>query len=197
MRGLPRIVPFVLLLAACSTYDRRFHFEPAPHGTTIARKADDTTEARVLASVVGVRNSDSDEGRPREIEARIRVENVGKEPVEFHTDELRLLTADLIEVPASFVDPPVVDTIEPGGDATVVAYFPVPGAGGGYDVRTLSGIRIRWRLRIGERPVAGDSQFRMRSDAYYWYGHPHAYGPYWGPWAWHHPYWRRRGVWYW
>jgi hypothetical protein len=197
---LLRLLAPALLLCACQTYDSRFAFEPAPHGTTVTRKDNDEAAARVLASVVGVRRADSDTQRPREIETRVRVENVGQEPITFDPQSLVLVTADLVELQPTLVEPPSIPEIPPGGDATVTAYFPVPGGGGSYDARTLAGLDMRWHLRIGARPVSGNSQFRMRADAYYasyyYYPYPSYYGyPYHHPW--HYPYYRRRGRWYW
>jgi len=155
-----RIVALVLLgLAACTTSPwYPVQFAPAPVEVAVTANTMPGSQARLLASVLGVERAH--EAAPDRVQVRVRLENMGTVAVDVPHDALALLSADLV----SFGKPQVVPAtlhVEPGKDGTVDASFPLP-AGRTVDTIDWSGLNLRITVDFaGARVTTGTSFSRI------------------------------------
>lgn len=160
--GFIALLP-LLLLVGCETESDIFYL---PHPALVNVPATQPAQqppAQVLATVLGVRNADPAHHIPLSIETRLRIENVGSQPITFDPAQMQLTTADLVQFPPPLVYPDSSFTIPPGLSTVVTANFPFP-AGTTYESYDLSTIHLRWNIRIGERdiPLSRDFQSAVR-----------------------------------
>ena len=171
-------------LAACSTYYDEYRFGPSPSAATVLAPRTDEPAARVLATVAGIRRPA--EGRPAEVEVRLRVENLGAHDVRLVGDDLVLVTGALTELPVERIEEGPDAFVAPHSAATIAAYFPLP-PDADPDDYDLRGIDVRWTLELDGRRVTGSAGFERRVVVWYhdpWYPWGR-WGP-WGPWdRWH------------
>lgn len=157
-------------LASCATYYEA-RFEPAPAEARIEAEEAPGVLGRALATVRGIRRPDSEHATAR-AEVALRVENVGREPLQVAPESFELVTADLQVFGAGIVRPSPVDALAPGDVRSLEVEFPFP-AGVGYHDVDLSGLVLRWALNSGERRLVVSTRFeRRRYDA-----SPYFYGP--------------------
>ncbi len=185
---LPLVLPVLLLLCGCSTYDSLYQFRPRPVVATVRVTQTEQVAARVLVSVVGVRNAK--DGRPEEIEARLRVENLAAEEVALAPDHLRLVTAGLDEMRVRTATPVGGVRTQTGAASELTAYFPFPGDGSADDF-DLDGLDLRWTLVVDGKDVVGSASFSRAYEVLYayppypWYGGWYGWGGYgWGGCRW-------------
>ena len=144
------LIALALLLApACSTYyDHRF--TPAPVDVDLSRdQADVDARARGLVTVVGIRKPD--DGRGAVVEVRLRVENLGAQPVELVPDSLVLVSADLREMGQATVVPDPAP-IAQGEQGTYQVEFELPS---GKTLRDydLQGLNLKFEVDYGDQRV--------------------------------------------
>ena len=117
----------LVVLTGCSSYDRRYSFEPRPAEATLsAPGAPGTVAARALVSVVGVRYADPQAGLPTSVEVRVRVENVSGDVIRIDPATLQLVSADLQQFAAPIVEPATPIEVALGAPELVHAWFPFP-----------------------------------------------------------------------
>ena len=151
-------------LGGCSVYDHRYLYAPRP--AEVLSPPDSGEELRTLVSVVGVRRADQESKLPACIEIRLLFENAGSDQVTVEPDSLVLTSAGLKRFPDPIIRP--VDPIEdaPRDGRVVVAYFPFPD-----DIYPaefdLSGLNLRWKLKVGDRSVTGSATFTRLPEPYY------------------------------
>ncbi len=157
----------VAALGGCSIYDSRYVFGPKPVDVESAVPgATDVEPVRTLVSVVGVRRADDEAQLPASIEVRFRVENTSPASVTLDPTSLVLFSADLKQFPAPIVEPLDPFDVEPQASAVVEAFFPFPDEAGPADF-DLSGLNVRWAMRIGGQPVTSSASFTRRREVYY------------------------------
>jgi hypothetical protein len=169
------------LLPACETaryYDARYL--DAPVETEVRADAVTGSQVRALASVIGVARPDAASGRPKQVEIRMRFENLGKVPAQFVADKLSLVSADLMQFgPARVAQ---TDMSIPAGETRQfdLAFSAPEQADPDWD-----GLNLRFTLQFQDVPVTVGVPFRRmtRPDYYYAYApyYPYPYYPY--------PYW--------
>jgi len=172
----------VSLLASCASYYPGYSFQPAPDVVSVSPGRTDQRAARVLASVAGVRRAD--DGRPPEVEVRLRVENLDAARVEVQPQSLVLVTSGLEELGLPRVEPPDVPGLGPGESTTFTAFFPLP-PGTDPDDLGLEGLDVRWTLVVDGRRVTAQSSFSRRPPPEIRY-----VDPFW----WHDPWYHHRGF---
>ena len=157
----------VAALGGCSIYDSRYVFGPKPVDVESAVPGvSDVEPVRTLVSVIGVRRADQEAQRPASVEVRLRVENTSPASVTFDPTSLALFSADLKQFPAPIVEPPDPFDVEPQASAIVEAFFPFPDEADPADF-DLSGLNVRWTMRIGGQPVTSSASFTRRREVYY------------------------------
>lgn len=164
------LLPLVLL-AACSSY-YGYEYAPAPLEAEVRPRSDAEPAGRVLLTVRGVRKAD--DGRPAEVELRIRVENLGAAPFSLDTDDLVLLTADLRPLDAPRIEPGPNPRVGPGEVVTLDLYFPFA-PGDDPEELDMSGLNVRWTVRFDDHVTTSTSTFERWVPGRYgdpWY-HSH------------------------
>jgi hypothetical protein len=185
MKRVPVLLCFVLCLAfvdlsGCSEYEGDDYYIPHPALVNApSTQPSQEPPAQVLATVLGIRRPDPKSHIPLSVEARLRLENTGAQPIMFDPTSLQLTSADLVQFPAPIVTPPMSIYVAPGLSTVVTADFPFPP--GSTSARIdLSTIHLRWIIRIGDRAVSMARNFRNSSPPYYGYdpyypGYPFLY----------------------
>jgi hypothetical protein len=87
----------LLLTTACQSsryYDARYF--PAPLEREVHADALPGSQVRALITVLGVARANSDEGRPKQVELRLRLENLGTIPATLVEKDLSLVSADIV-----------------------------------------------------------------------------------------------------
>jgi hypothetical protein len=149
------------LAAACSSthwYD--YSFSPAPLEIAVVTSADPNAQVRTLVSILGVARAGDGEGD--RIEVRMRLENLGTTPVQLHTDNLILCSADLqvFEKPKVFTA--AIPVLAAGQSLSVDFAFPLAKDKHPADYN-LRGLNLRWDVSFGEQRVTTGATFE-RSD---------------------------------
>ena len=176
MRRLPWLA--LAALAACSTYDTRYQFEPTPVESHV-QAPDGTLLAHGLAAVVGLRRADAAAGLPQAMEVRLRAENPGDRPLRLEAAAAQLFTGDLQPFLAPLAQPPGDPELPPGGSANVDLLFPLPAERGDLN---LDGLSLRWSVRLDGASHSATATFaRTRRPEYYYdpfypWGHPRPIG---------------------
>lgn len=177
-----RLSPLLLLLAACAAPGYRGLWTPKP-AELLVTGADGAPAARLLAAVLGEwRGGEHD----REIHVRVRLENIGAEPLRLPLARVELRAGDL----AAFAPPYVLGgdvpaQVDPGGAALLDLAFAPPAEGA-----DLRGLHLSWVLLLGERELPGSVTLQRAAPT--WVSHWHGgfpgwypYGPPYGHGAWH------------
>jgi hypothetical protein len=154
------------LLPACEAsryYDARYL--EAPVETEVHADAVAGSQVRALASVIGIARADHESGRPKQVEIRMRFENLGKVPAQFIPDKLSLVSADLIPFgPANVAQ--ATDLMIPAGETRQYdVAFPAPAVEPDW-----SGLNLRFTLQFQDTPVTVGVPFhRLQYPDYYYY----------------------------
>jgi hypothetical protein len=163
-----RILTFcaLTLLSSCAAsryYDARY-FE-APVETEVHADAVTGSQVRALASVIGVARPDHDTGRPKQVEIRLRFENLGKVPAQFLPDKLSLVSANLIPFGPANVAQAADLSIPAGETRQFDVAFPAPPVEPDW-----SGLNLRFTLQFQDAPVTVGVPFhRLQYPDYYYY----------------------------
>jgi hypothetical protein len=131
---------------------------------------------RVFSTVVGVPRGDSE--NPAGVEVRVRLE-AGEETAEFLRDEPVLVTADLVQLHLTRVEPEGGMLAPAGGAGTWRLIFAYP-AGHTLASLDLTGLVFTWKYRVGESTQSSSDAFTRMPDLYW-------STPY--PYYWHSGYW--------
>jgi hypothetical protein len=151
------------LVSACETsryYDSRYVDAPVEtevHSDTVAG-----SQVRALASVLGVARPDEKTGRPRQVEVRMRFENLGTVPAVLAVDRLSLVSADLVPFEKALVEPQGDLAIPAGETRELDAAFPVSPREPDW-----SGLNLRFTLTFNDVPVTVGVPFRRIVYPYY------------------------------
>lgn len=144
------------LLSACTSsryYDARY--VDAPVETEVRSDSVAGSQVRALASVLGIARPDQQTGQPKQVEIRMRFENLGKVPAQFVPDSLSLVSADLVQFgPAQFVQ--LTDTSIPAGETRQFDMaFAAPA-----QEPDWSGLNLRFALKFEDVTVTVGVPFR-------------------------------------
>ena len=173
----------LLLLIGCTAYVGAYQYMPRPMLAEVpATQPGQNPPLTVLASVIGVRRADKDQGIPESVHVRLRVENNGPGMVNFNPASLELTSGALIRFPPALTRPVQTVAVVPAQAAVFDAYFPFP-AGQSYDTTDLGALQLRWQVQIAGQVVGQVVYFHRVSWRYY--------DPYWDA---YYPYYPR--PWY-
>ena len=188
---MARLVPMVSLLvlvsaAGCSPYLDDFRYAPRPAVAEIRSTSPQQAPAvTAMASVIGVRREDRNEGIPESVEVRLRLENNGAETVVFDVQTLNLTGGQLLPFPPPVVRAPSPITLTPMQSMTLTAFFPLPRS---FHEGDLDSLVLRWIVQVGGQKVSQSVTFRQV------YARVYYYDPYWGPYRGYPPYFWYGGV---
>ncbi len=157
----------LLLTTACQSsrwYDVRYVKMPIEQ--EVHADAAPGSQVRALVTVIGVARADKDAGRPKQVEIRMRLENLGTVPATLIESSLSLLSADLVP----FEAPRLMDkgemTVPPDQARQFDIAFPAPA-----NEVDWSALNLRFGLRFGDDAVITGATFTRVS-------YP-TYDPYW------------------
>lgn len=177
--------------AGCSTsrwYDARF--SPAPAEVAVSSPAVAGSSVRALASVLGVARPDAASGRAKQVEMRVRLENLGTVGARVEPDAFALLSADLQPFGAAVTPAGANWDLPPGETRTLDVAFGVPEGD-----RDWGGLNFRFALSFGATKVTAGTTFERvrwtstyardpwpydRGYGYGWYAWGRPYGPVFG-----------------
>lgn len=166
--ALAPLVLIAVLLGGCQS-GYRYRYEPMPAEAQ-------AKGARLLMSVLGAMNGE--EGQPDTMNVRFRLQSAAGSRARLLTDELHLLTADLLE----FGPPQVLGgtTEAEGGNVAVTdVAFPYPEIADA----NVRGLNLQWAVEVDGEHLAGSATFQKLTSGYY-YNDPW-YPPYYrDPWTW-------------
>jgi hypothetical protein len=171
----------------CSLYLDDYRYVPRPAIAGIPPKPAEGTSPQltVLASIVGVRRDDAKSGIPSSVEVQLQFENAGPQKITFDPHTLQMSDASLTNLLPPIVRPESSAVLAPSETAAYTAYFPFP-PGRSPDDMDLQALKLRWTLKLDDRPVSQVVMFRLAYPSYYYYGYYP--GPYY--------YWYPPPVWY-
>jgi hypothetical protein len=174
------LVPAAGLLGSCASTYHSARFVPSPLEVPLLAEGDPAGQARALLSVRGIRRAK--EGRPTEVEMRMRIENLGTAPLTLATSQWELVDSDLNPFDAPELDPPQPEAIAPGDKRAFTALFAVA-KGKRIDNYSLGGFNLRLVVRVGERQISTGVSFERGVDPndYRYPYPPYYYDPFWGP----------------
>ncbi len=163
-------------LSACSTYYSGYYYEPRPAMIAMDRGVDPPNEqARVLATIIGVRRADDEALLPESIEVRMRIHNATSTTLSYDLSAFTLVAADMTEFSNPILRPPATWTVPPQDTLVLDAYFEFPDDRTRKDV-DLSGLTLRWSGRFDQDAVAGSVAFQRLREHYPYYDyHGHYY----------------------
>lgn len=163
-------------LSACSTYHAGYYYEPRPAMITLDRDLERPNEqARVLATVIGVRRADDEAVLPESIEVRMRIDNATSTTLSYDLSAFTLVAADMTEFSNPILRPPATWTVAPQDSVVFDAYFEFPDDRTRRDV-DLSGLTLRWSGRFDQDLVEGSVPFQRLREYYpYHRYHGHYY----------------------
>ena len=144
-----------LATASCTTsrwYDVRY--QPAPLEAEVSAQAVPGSQVRALVSVLGVARADEKEGRPRQVEMRLRFENLGTVEAKVVEDGFSLVSADLVSFARAALAPNSDLTVPAGQTRTVDVAFAAPER----DV-DWSGLNLRFTLSFADVRVTTGGTF--------------------------------------
>jgi len=136
------------LTPGCATYYEH-RFAPAPVEVELSVDGEAQSQARGLVTVHGIRRPA--DGRGAVVEARLRLENLGSEPVRLVPETIVLVSADLQEMGTARVEPPP-ESIPQGQTGTYSIEFELPPGRTPSDY-DLQGLNLRWEAAFGTRRV--------------------------------------------
>lgn len=142
------LIAVLALTTGCSTYyDHRF--APAPVETDLYVDDEPDSRARGLLTVVGIRRPA--DGRGALVEARMRIENLGANPVALVPDTLSLVSADLQEMGRALVSP-LPEPIAQGEHGTYLIDFELSEGRTPSDY-DLQGLNLKFEVDFGGQRV--------------------------------------------
>jgi hypothetical protein len=175
--GLILTVFCLMAVVGCSQYDDDYQYTPRPITADIpATQPQLGPPVSTMVTVIGVRYADEDNHIPASVEVRMRMDNNSPDPVYFDPMSMQMTNTQLVLLAAPIVRPPAPISIGPSQSAYLTAFFPFP-AGSSYDTMDLNSLQLRWRLRIGSRPVGQVVNFTRVWQSYYYGPGPYWYGP--------------------
>jgi hypothetical protein len=162
-RSLRILCALSLVLAPACKASRWYHarYFPAPSELELRAQAVPGSQVRALASVLGVARADEKAGRPKQVEVRLRLENLGTVPARLVEQDLSLLSADLVPFEPPRLEPTDL-SVPPGGTLQFDVAFPAP-------VRELdwSALNLRFGVLFQDVPVVAGTTFTRQHDTYY------------------------------
>ena len=141
----------LLVLSSCAStyYDHRFL--PAPLEVQVGVDGDPQSQARTLLTVIGIRRPDRRSGLPAQVEVRLRIDNLGRNPALLDEDSLSVVAADLRTLGVPTVTPRP-EPIPHNGSATYDLVFRLP-PGATPKSYDLTGLNIGYTVDFGEQRV--------------------------------------------
>jgi hypothetical protein len=186
---MARILCFVTValigpaLPGCAQYIGDYQFAPRPMLAQVpATQPGQTPPLTALASVLGVRRTDQEQGIPESVHVRLRLENDGPGPVNFNPLTLGLTNGVLYRFPTPLTAPAQPVSLGPGQAAVFDAYFPFL-AGQSYRNTDLESLQLRWQVQIAGQVVGQVVSFARVHGRYYdpyWDGYAGYPYPYYG-----------------
>jgi hypothetical protein len=165
------MLPGLLFFAGCSGYVDGYEYTPRPALEVVPPKLpDQPPPVEAMASIVGVRYSDSRSDLPACVEVHLRLDNNGPQTIRFDPRTMNLINGDLWRFPAVIVRPSDVVTLDPNDEAMVIAFFPFP-PGLDWDHVDMESLQLRWAEQIGNETAGQTAYFHRIYHVYY--------GPYW------------------
>ncbi len=169
-----------MALAGCGQYVHGYDFAPKPGEVTL--DLSDTPmdpDARVLASITGIRRELPTVPGRQGLEIRLRVENVGPAPVRLDPHDVVVLAGSLdrLRGPINPRDPIELDE---GDVETILLTYALPEDVDVWD-DDMEGVHLRVPLQAGGRTITRSIAFqrryaghpRARHHGAYPYGYPH------------------------
>jgi hypothetical protein len=159
----------VALLSGCTSsryYDARYL--DAPVETEVRSDSVAGSQVRALATVLGIARPDTQSGRPKQVEMRMRFENLGKVPAQFVADNLSLVSADLVQFGPAQVTPHEDLSIPAGETRQFDLAFPAPD-----QELDWSGLNLRFTLKFQDVAVTVGVPFRRVEYPIYNYYYPY------------------------
>ena len=163
MKTLVSIAAVALLGTSCGSTWYSHKFLPAPIEAPVQIEDDDSAQARVLVTVMGIRRADKQAGTPIQVEARMQVENLGSTPALLVVEGLALRASDLTEFDTAVVTPPQPEALAQGEQALYEIAFPIPPDKEFGDIE-LRGLHLSWELSFGDRTVTTGVTFERREQ---------------------------------
>jgi hypothetical protein len=155
MNTKPSLLLVALAASSCSTsrwYDVRY--QPAPLEVEVAAQAVSGSQVRALVSILGVARESESEGRPRQVEMRMRFENLGSVEARVVEDGFSLVSADLVSFERVVLAPNADRSVPAGQTRTLDVAFPAPAR----DV-DWSGLNLRFTLSFADTRVTTGGTF--------------------------------------
>lgn len=167
-------------LVGCGQYVHGYNFAPKPGEVTLdLPRTPMDPDARVLASITGIRrNLPTVPGR-QGLEIRLRVENLGPAPVRLDPGEVVVLAGSL-ELLRGPINPREPIELTEGDVQTVLLTYALPEDVDVWDDE-MEGVHLRVPLRVDERTITRSIAFQRRyagkpggrHHGAYPYGYPH------------------------
>jgi hypothetical protein len=160
-------IPLVLT-PGCQTspwYDARYF--PAPLEQEVHADAVPGSQMRTLATVLGIARADPKAGRPKQVQVRLRLENLGTVPARLVEEDLSLVSADLVPFEKAQLVPRDDLSIPVGQARQFDVAFPI-------DERELDWNSLTMRLTVmfQDKRVTSSLAFMRQVyayDPYYWH----------------------------
>jgi len=165
------LVSTAALLVSCTSSWYGHRFVPAPIEVELSVEGEPTAQARALVSVRGIRRAVPKEQQPVQLEARMRIENLGESPVALEEEGLELVAADLQSFGRARVTPPPGAPIAPGDSVVYDIVFPLP-AGKDLKEFDLRGLNLKWVVSFDGRRTTTGITFERFVPPRDYYGDP-------------------------
>ncbi len=163
---------------ACTSTYHSARFVPAPLEVPLLAEGDQAGQARALLSVRGIRRAAK--GRPTEVEIKLRVENMGTQPISIEGTQWELVDSDLNAFGPVRLEPPQETAIGPDEKRTFLAYFPVA-PDKRIDDYSLGGFNLRLVIGLGERVISTGVAFERAASVDGYYAPFYYPDPFYGP----------------
>lgn len=158
----------LVLTTACQSsryYDARYF--PAPLEREVHADALAGSQVRALISILGVARANSDEGRPKQVEVRLRFENLGSIPATLVEKDLSLVSADIVPFGPARIMSPGELTVPPAEARQFDVAFTAPAVEVDWTALNLRfGLLFNEKL-VNETPVVLGATFTRQSAYYY------------------------------
>lgn len=149
IRAFQRITLALGLLGATACSSSRYYdarYLPAPLEVRVAAQSVEGSQLRVLATVLGIARQSKKDGRPEQVEVRVRFENLGAVEALILEDGFSLLSADLTPFAAVALAPDANLRVAPGQARTLDIAF-------GSSARELDWSGLNLRLAVSFQDV--------------------------------------------
>lgn len=164
---LVALMGLAALVGGCSEpYLSGYNYVPQPAVVNVAKKgAQNEIPLTVLASIVGIRNADSQHHVPYAIEVQLQFENNGPVQVVFNPSSIEMVTGTLAPFPPPQVEPPGTMVLSPGDRRQISAIFPL-GMNVNPDQMNLANLRLRWTVEVNGYRVDQTALFERTPAGY-------------------------------